>query len=552
MREAAIVAAGGIGFPALEAAIATRFLGDALEPSLRRTAMASLGHLGAQSAAPRLVELLAGGDEDAAVSLTALTEIRSLLAVEPAVRLLENEPSRQVRIAAVRYLAELGREEVLPFLRRMAREADAELRLVASFASRALKAERNKDAGDRILVALTEKDRAVRSALARRLRTLPVDDVLEQARMLLADEAEGVVQVIGEVRSPKVTTFLLEVAQDAGVPMAVRARALGSIEADEPWERESLLKIVTDAAQPETLRAAAAQAIGAFASVDEILRSMSPVSDDGSALVRGAVIWALQVAARPEELSQSERAQCERLLSKMLTDPEVAVRRRAAYVAGNLRLSALAPVLVQLVKSEPERPDLRIAGLTGLAELGAKGSLDAVVALTAQEEDPRVLSAASLTLAALREAHARVPADLGALHDKILWSMRGDDPALAESMVRLAGLSAGALPASRLVELARSGAPRVREVALVSLGRLRAEEGLEPLLAALHDADDGLQEMATEALERLGGKRALAGLLEYVSGEADEAARARLAARLKLPPEEREHYLPLLDAALSH
>src|SRR4029079_17384912 len=87
----------------------------------------------------------------------------------------------EVQIAAVRYLSELGALEVLAMLRRLARQCEAEVRIAASMASRALKAERNRDAGERFLVALSEPDRAVRAVLARRLRTLPVAEVIEQA-----------------------------------------------------------------------------------------------------------------------------------------------------------------------------------------------------------------------------------------------------------------------------------------------------------------------------------------------------------------------------------
>src|SRR4051812_201629 len=54
---AALQAAGGLGFPALEEAVAT-FLGDAVPMQLRRAAIASLGRMGAMSAVDRLVPLV--------------------------------------------------------------------------------------------------------------------------------------------------------------------------------------------------------------------------------------------------------------------------------------------------------------------------------------------------------------------------------------------------------------------------------------------------------------------------------------------------------------
>src|SRR5439155_7523760 len=100
---------------------------------------------------------------------------------------------------------------------------DAEIRIAASLASRALKAERDRDAAERFLVALGEPDRAVRAVLARRLRTLPVADVIEQAEVLLSEDAAGVVQVLGEIREPQITRFLMQLAERADLPAAVRA-----------------------------------------------------------------------------------------------------------------------------------------------------------------------------------------------------------------------------------------------------------------------------------------------------------------------------------------
>src|SRR6185437_5276760 len=169
----------------------------------RRAAIGALGRMGAASAVDRLVGVLAD-PVDAPASLAALTEIRSPAARTAVLGLLDGELEPEVQIAAVRYLAELGAREVLPTLRRLARADSAEIRIAASLASRALKAERDRDAGERFLVALSEPDRAVRAVLARRLRTLPVKDVLEQADVLLGEDAPGVVQILGEVRDAEI------------------------------------------------------------------------------------------------------------------------------------------------------------------------------------------------------------------------------------------------------------------------------------------------------------------------------------------------------------
>src|SRR5205823_3428766 len=104
---AAIAAAGGLAFPALEETIAA-FL-DAPARALRLAAIAALGRMGAQSAAARIVKLV---PSEPAAALGALTEIRSAAGQHAALAVLSHDPPHDVVIAAVRYLAEIGNDEV--------------------------------------------------------------------------------------------------------------------------------------------------------------------------------------------------------------------------------------------------------------------------------------------------------------------------------------------------------------------------------------------------------------------------------------------------------
>src|SRR5262249_43659583 len=257
--------------------------------------------------------------------LTALTEIRSPAAVAAAAAACADDPPRELLLAAVRYLAEMGRDEVLPVLRRLGRDADAELRLVAAQAARTLQAVARGDAGAQLLAALTERDRVVRALLARRLRLLPIADVLAEAEVLLGEDAEGVVQVIGELRTPEVTRFLMAVAGDAARDPVVRARAAGAVEANEEWERETLAAAAPDATRDDGVRVAAAQALGAFASLDELLGRLGPLADAASPALRGAFLWALQLAARPRELGDVQRERLVALLRGALADTDPGV-----------------------------------------------------------------------------------------------------------------------------------------------------------------------------------------------------------------------------------
>src|SRR6185295_14440905 len=174
----------------------------------------------------------------------------------------------------------------------------AEVRLASSTASRALKAERDRDPAERFLVALGEPDRAVRAVLARRLRTLPAGVVIEQAEILLGDDAEGVIQILGELREPEVTRYLLALAARDALPAKIRARAVGAIEADQPWERSALAELAHRKDADDGLRAAAVQAMGAFATSTELLERVADLATSPSAAIRGALLWAIQLAGR--------------------------------------------------------------------------------------------------------------------------------------------------------------------------------------------------------------------------------------------------------------
>src|SRR5512139_2272198 len=388
VAAAAVQAAGGLGFPALEEAVAS-FLAESAPPALRRAAITALGRMGSMSAVDRLVPIILGDPTDAAAALTALTEIRSAAGRESALVILDHDLEPEVQIAAVRYLAELGALEVLPVLRRLARHDDAEIRIASSMASRALKAERSRDAAERFLVALSEPDRAVRAVLARRLRTLPVAEVIEQAEVLLGEDAAGVVQILGELRDPEITRWLLELAKRDAVPAAVRARAVGAIEADQAWERGALADLAHDQQADEALRAAAVQAMGAFATSVELIDRIGDLARSPSAQIRGAVLWALQLAGAGPDGGPSAR-----IVAPMLDDSDHVVRRRAAYVAGNLGLVELAPALVKRC-APTEPPDLRLAAYVALGELGMPGVAADVAAMVKKEDDARILGAAS-------------------------------------------------------------------------------------------------------------------------------------------------------------
>ncbi len=563
IAAAALDAAGGLGFPALEEAVAA-FLTDGAPALLRRAAIGALGRMGAVSAVDRLVPLVLGDPHEAAPALDALTEIRSPAGRDAAIAALEGELEPEVQIAAVRYLAELGALEVLPVLRRLARADAPEIRIVANMASRALKAERDRDAAERFLVALSEPDRAVRAVLARRLRTLTVKDVLEQAEVLLGpaggsesrplhlgEDAAGVVQILGEIRDAEITRYLIGLAARSDLETHVRARAIGAIEADQTWERDELATLAHRAELDESLRAAAVQAMGAFATSAELIERVADLATSPSPAIRGAVLWALQLARRPGD--GSDAAAIGNLVEPMLDDAEPMVRRRSAYVAGNLGLDKLAPALARRC-AHTEPADLRLAAYVALGELGISGGaslggevMTKIIAAVRREDDPRVLGAASNALIAA----APEPGAVGQLAGRASQLLSAPDPQLREAGAELAGLLGGAVPAAALAPLAKDDAPAVRGAAVWALGKLADAASEKTLLAAFDDDDETIHERAATGLLRLGTPAALAQAIAYVAGHGDPAARGALAAAIHIPPAHAERLAPAIDGALA-
>jgi HEAT repeat protein len=540
VAAAALQAAGGLGFPALEEAVAS-FIGEGIPPVLRRAAIAALGRMGAMSVVDRLVPLVLGDPAEAAAALTALTEIRSVAGRDSALVVLDHDLEPEVQIAAVRYLAELGALEVLPVLRRLARHDDAEVRLASIMAARTLKAERSRDATERFLVALSEPDRAVRAVLARRLRTLPAEIVIEQAEVLFGEDASGVVQILGELREPEITRYLLAVAERAELPAAVRARAVGAIEADQAWERAALATLAHRADLDAAIRAAAVQAMGAFATTTELLDRIGPLAASDSAAIRGAVLWTLQLGHR----AGNDASAIARLIKPMLDDTDPIVRRRAAYVAGNLGLTELAPALVKRC-DESEPADLRLAAYVALGELRMPGVVGEVVAAIRREEDPRVLGSAANALVAAGPE----PAVLAGLAGRVTQLLTSPERRFREAGAEIAGLLGGAVPATTVAPLASDPSPAVRGAAVWALGKLADPATEAALLAAFRDDDPAVHERAATGLLRLGTPAALAQAIAFVAGDGDPTARGALAAAITISRPHAAELAPAIDAAL--
>src|SRR3569623_299015 len=372
IAAAALHAAGGLGVPALEEAVAA-FTGEGTPPALRRAAVGALGRMGAASAGERLVGIALHSPDEAEGARAALTEIRSPAARAAVLELLAGALEPEVQSAAVRYLAERGALEVLPKLLRHTRSDLAEIRIAASLASRALKAERDRDPAERFLVALSEPDRAVRAQLARRLRTIPVASVLEQAEVLLCEDAAGIVQILGEVREPEITRYLLALAARDDLSAEIRARAIGAIEADQAWERDALAKLIV-ASEPADLRLAGYVALGERAMPNVITEVVAAVRREDDPRVLGAASNAL-IAAQP---SADALAPLAGRAAQLLTAPDPRMREAGAEIAGLLAGAVPAAQLIPF--AAVDAATVRGAAVWALGKLADPASEPALLA----------------------------------------------------------------------------------------------------------------------------------------------------------------------------
>jgi HEAT repeat protein len=272
--------------------------------------------------------------------------------------------------------------------------------------------------------------------------------------------------------------------------------------------------------------------------------------------VRAALLWALQLAVHPKRLAGSDRARAEEIVKRLLADAEPSVRRRAAYVAGNLDARALVPDLLALGKSETERPDLRLAALVGLGEIASEERVADLVFLFNREDDAAALSAASRAIANASSGSHDARAAIARVRDRMPKLIAHVDPRVRAAAARIAGLAPDIVPLETLAKLATDASPRVRQASVGALGQLGLDEKhariVEPtLVAALDDEDVVIQERAADALLALGQASAYRAALEFVADTADEAAAARIASKLKVPSSDSFPFVEALSSVLS-
>jgi HEAT repeat protein len=264
----------------------------------------------------------------------------------------------QVQAEAARSLGLIGSKGAVPFLKRLLKATDADLRQkVLAGASASGKAE--AEAKDE---APPELRRAAAVAISR----------LEPKA---AQEA-----------------LMAALASDNPSLMGAAMAGLATLEAESG--RDKMVELLTHA--DPTVRRAAATALGKLSETKAVPGLMSLLGDTAAEVRKEAVI----------ALNHIKDRQALPALAACLEDTDPEVRRVAAIALGNTRLRQ-APLVQALVKGLKDRePGVRLACLSALGNLKAAEALEAAAALMADSHEA-VARQAAVTAVGLGQIRER-------------------------------------------------------------------------------------------------------------------------------------------------
>ncbi len=476
------------------------------DAAVRRAAARELASLGAARAAPLLLRALEDADTDVRIAAADAGIRLHVAATTGAVLPWINGPVASLRTEACEVARALPDPRAVPALSRALGDAEIAVRSAAATALGAYAGV--PDAIPPLLGKLDDPSPGVRATIVRSLARLAdrraVVPLVGKVEDSVADVRAAVARALGDLGDARASQALLLQLRDNVATVRVEAvAALGKLRASEAVD--AIAPLAMDRSPP--LRQAAVAAlgrIGTAAAVHALVGTLGQGDDVGGGLDRTPAREAL-VAAGPVAIPELA-ATLERPVSP-------AAATSAAWVLGEMHAYAQAPALVAPMR----RGSLpAAAALHALAGAGTSDSLPVVLELVG---DPSPLVREQALVAA------------GALLDPATPDGRAVEPltaALADAhldvreraaIAHLLGRTGAARAAPVLAELARSRGAEVRLAAIEAIGTLgpaaaTEPESLEPVLAALGDADPTVRLRASVALSDSGDARARDALIE--------------------------------------
>ena len=487
-------------------------LNDA-DASSRLVAAERLARLGDNAAVKPLLESLAT-DKDLRVRIkcaAALGELKDRRAVEPLMAAAGTD-APDLRVAAVKALGRIGDHSSTDALFTAAHDSESRVRESAfeSLSEMGISV-------DRVSSDLASPNWQVRSsalttlerlgdpkALPAVARALKDDDARvrsEAARALggLGDRTAGDA-LIGALSDPnsevrtQATIALGRIKSGAAVPALggllndrdtrvslAAAEALARMR--EPNATRVLLNALADPDSRVRSRAAHVLArVSAEGPMDEALGPLARALTDSDSVVRfyaAEALVGLGAKAVPR-------------LIEILKAPRQADRERAARVLWRIGPAAVEPLLAVL-EDRSATPEMRVAAA---GALGVIGDRRAITDLALLLRDERYF---------VRQAGARALGQIGEpAVDRLLEMASSSTPSVRESAIEALGSTSSSRAIGRIVEALKDSNTNVRSAAIRALAETRSERGANELAAILRDESNLLRAQAGAALARLG------------------------------------------------
>lgn len=458
-------------------------------PTVRRAAVSQISRFSDPREAERATIRLALRDEDPSVRETAVRAavvVQNARAADAIVALLRSESNERVLIAALQSLSALGRQPDRAPVQGLLQHNSPEVRSEAAAALGSMRS-----------------DQRTTAALLERILDPQEDDRVRQA----AGYSLGRALPEAQEERDRLVAGLIPIAQDG--PDSVRQAVAFSLGRLGGSTAEQRLLLMFGVDNPESVRIAAAEAVGELRS-ELAMKVLRQAAKDDSPGMRRAAVAALGRIGNDAAIE---------ILLASLDDPDPYVRSEAERAIHSLRRSAV-DVFLQSIHSSSSR--VRREAVEKLAGSGDPAAVDwligvlndhvtevrqAAVAGLSRYTDPESVEKVSMSL---KHEDFRTRQGAVAVLDRISSSQV--IPALLEASVdptssavrieaiRALGRRSDPRAEAAVLQATKDAHSEVRAAAAESLGRMEGEEPFQRLMRLTVDDSREVRRAAFEAL----------------------------------------------------
>lgn len=558
------------------------FLDEESDPDLTLEAVCALGRMKSRAALRHLLGLLKTQREELAVEvIRALGAMRAPEAVRPIITRMQDDEGREVQLAAVRALGDLGDGAAVPALVQLLQggrdghkvpiaEALAKIKVpealapleellqdadvvVRSHAVAGIGSQQNPASVSHLERVVKDPDEGVRRSAANALGAIGTEETLPLLMQLLSDPAKEVcdaaAKALETLGTPAVPLLVGSLESGAGDPEQVGrlVRVLGAI--GDIRGINPLLEIFEEADRPTRERIAES-----LVAIDRKLAGTGRVSTlmkEGYAWLRFRIASTLGREALPAAgellLEIIESTQTDEDLARLKNFPDsgivqvareslAGVRTAAAELLGALNLpDTVKMILARMQKADGENRRWLVRCL-GFVQKDA--SVAALIELVKKEDS-------GLSASFLGKVLKRIP--LPSTVDRTLSALASASATVRARAAEVLGILGDVRGVGKLSELTRDADEEVRLAALGSLERIGSNQAFDALGRAVKDVSPAVRRRAVEALLHLPDDRAITVLGTALQ---DRVAEVRGAAAKALGSIKDKRVVPILLAGL--